>query len=508
MTLIYLAIAWMLGVVAADVLPIPLAALQAGALLGGLAVAGLWRRPGPRLAALALCCAALGGWRDVAARPVETPRSVWRLAGQGPQTLDGYVSADPKRTADGQQVVLAVEAVRAGAIARPAEGLVLLNLPAYPEVRYGQRLRATGALEPPRAARRPGEFDYRDYLARKGIRVLIREPHVAPLPGERGNPLLRAIFALRERARAVLLRELPEPQASIAVGVLLGLQSTIPDDVYATFSATGTSHILVVSGWNFTIVAAVLAGLCARARLRRGPTFTLALGALWTYALFVGATGTVLRAAVMASLMVLARASQRRSEPWTLLCAACWALSAYDPNMLWDLGFQLSALATASLFAFGKPVEAWLLRCPPLRWPALGWAAEALTATLAAQILALPLILYQFGNLSLVAPLANILLLPVVPPMMFWSALALAAGFVWLPAGQLLALPAFVHLAWLTEGARLLAGLPWAAVRLPPFPLWLLLGYYLIVGGAWLINSRGGAPPVPGAILTHREASA
>jgi competence protein ComEC len=106
-----------------------------------------------------------------------------------------------------------------------------------------------------------------------------------------------------------------------------------------------------------------------------------------------------------------------------------------------------------------------LLFKTPLRLSWLDWACEALTATLAAQILALPLILYQFGNLSVIA---------------------LAGGMAWLPLGQWLALQANLFLAWLTEGARLFATLPYAAVQLPPFPLWLLLAYYAIVVGAWL----------------------
>jgi competence protein ComEC len=117
----------------------------------------------------------------------------------------------------------------------------------------------------------------------------------------------------------------------------------------------------------------------------------------------------------------------------------------------------------------------------------LDWAREALTATLAAQILALPLILYQFGNLSIIAPLANVVLLPVVRAAMRFGALALVGGLIWLPLGQGLALSAYLFLAWLTEGARIFATLPWAAVQLPPFPLWLLLAYYAIVVGGWLL---------------------
>lgn len=236
----------------------------------------------------------------------------------------------------------------------------------------------------------------------------------------------------------------------------------------------------------------MLAALTGRVGLGRAPTLLISLAALWTYALFVGATGTVLRAAVMATLAVVARASDRRGEGWRLLAAACWGLAAYDPNVLWDLGFQLSALATASLFAYGEPVGAWVARVPLLNASWMGWAAEALTATLAAQILALPIILFHFGNLSLIAPLANILLVPVVPYTMLLGTVALVAGLFWLPLGQLAAVLVWGPLAWLTEGARVLAQVPWAAVQLPPFPLSALIAYYgLVVGGWWWVVSAG-----------------
>jgi competence protein ComEC len=493
-TLIYLAIAWMLGVIATDALTPPLFPLQLAAGAAGLVVFVARRAPPVRLAALLLCCAALGGWRYQAVQPPIVPGDVRLLVDQGDVTLYGWVSADPKRDEEGQQVVLSVEAADAGHGPRVASGLVLLKLPPYPQRRYGERLTATGELVAPRAAKRPGTFDYRAYLARKRIFALLYEPNVRQREGIAGSAVLRALLAFRDRCQAVLLRELPEPQASIAIGVLLGLQASIPDSVYATFSVTGTSHILVVSGWNFTIVASMLAGLATRARLGRGATLAVSLAVLWCYALFVGASGTVLRAAVMASLMVLARATTRQSEPWTLLFAACCGLSVYDPNVLWDLGFQLSALATASLFAFGRPVEQMLARVPLLNQPWLGWANEALTATLAAQILALPPILYHFGNLSLIAPLANVLLVPVVPYVMLLSSVALVAGLIALPLGQWAALPCWLALAWLTEGARLLAQTPWAAVQVPPFPLWALLTYYAVVVGAWLryVMSRNG----------------
>src|SRR4029079_18764821 len=120
-----------------------------------------------------------------------------------------------------------------------------------------------------------------------------------------------ALLDVRDHARRVLLRELPEPQASLAVGILLGLQSAIPADVAANFSATGTSHILVISGWNITIIGAALYSLADGLKLYRRNAFGAILACIWLYSLFVGATPTVIRAAVMGTIVVVGQRLER-----------------------------------------------------------------------------------------------------------------------------------------------------------------------------------------------------
>lgn len=505
MSLIFLALAWMLGLVIADLYTLPAGVLALLA-LGSALLAGLFgRAPRLRLVALALCCMALAGARLAWAEAVATPQSVWLLNERGDIVVEGVVIDDPRRTADGQRMTLRVGRAQVQGRWQAAEGLVLATLPAYPEWHYGDRLRLHGMLSTPREAERAGQFDYRQYLVRKHIFSIMKPQSVQAVASSTLTPW-RFLLDLRDRARRVLLRELPEPQASLAVGILLGLQSTIPDDVSADFSATGTSHILVISGWNISIIAAALYRLAETFKLAKRRAFWPILATIWLYTLFVGATPTVIRAAVMGTIVVVGQRLERPAHAWTTLFAACWAMTLWDPQTLWDLGFQLSALATASLFAFGKGTEALLMRTP-LRVSWLGWAREALTATLAAQVLALPLILYQFGNLSVIAPLANVVLLPVVPYAMLFGALALLAGMLYLPLGQGLALVAYLFLAWLTEGARWFARVPGAAMQLPPFPLWVLLAYYAIVLGGWLwgMGPQQG-PWLPGAF--GKEATA
>jgi competence protein ComEC len=277
----------------------------------------------------------------------------------------------------------------------------------------------------------------------------------------------------------------------VAAGLLLGLKTSIPDEVNRDFARTGIAHLIVISGWHLSLVATLITGVARQMRFGRGTTFWASLAALWLYALFVGATATVVRAAIMASLIVLATATERRSQPWILLMVACWGMTLNNPQTLWDIGFQLSVLATASLFAFVSGVDQWLRRLPLLDAPAFAWATSTLSATFAVQVLILPIILYHFGNLSIVAPLTNVLVAPVVPYAMVLGSVALVAGLVWLPLGQwVAALIAWLPLAYMTEVVRWLASLSWSAVVLPPLPLWLVISYYVVVAGWWLARTR------------------
>jgi competence protein ComEC len=507
--LIRLAIAWMIGIVAADLLPLTGDLLLGSAVLGvGFAAAG-WRFPLVRLTGLCLLFAALGGLRYLAVQVEPTPQSVWLLAGQDSVLVQGVVSTDPRRSDEGQQVIVQTEAARLGERAGQVEGLLLVNLPPWPAYHYGQRLVISGAIEEPPTARRPNAFDYHDYLARKRIFALMQEPEVHQVaPGNAGNPLLVALLEFRNHCHSLLLRGLPEPQASVAAGMLLGLKASIPDQTYNAFARTNVVHTLIVSGWHLSLIAALFMGVARQFALSRSATFWVALAGIWLYALFVGATATVLRAAIMASLIVLASSTERRTEPWTLLLVACLGLSLWDPQILWDLGFQLSVLATASLFAFSQPIKHGLQRLPLFRWSGLQSITDTLTATLAVQVLVLPLILYHFGNLSLIAPLANVVIIPVVPFAMIVGATALLINLLTAPlaAVPLLAdltgwlsyglwLLAWLPFAYMTEMAQVLSDLPWAAVQFPGFPMWLLLGYYALVfvgwtGTQWLGNQR------------------
>ena len=489
MTLVYLVTAWLAGIVVAQATSLP---WQAWALsgLGVLAAVALTRSPRLRLVLACLLLAALGGLRLVLAAPRFDERSPATYNGTGTVTLEGVVAAEP----DERQTYTNLR-VRAERLSDPdgrevaLRGLVLVRAPRYPRLDYGDRIRVEGRLEAPPT----GEpFSYRDYLARQGIYSLMTSTRLALLGHNQANPLLWAIFALKRHAQATIATILPEPQAALLTGILLGIETGIPSALVEAFRATGTSHIVVISGFNMTLVAGILTRLALRLFDRRR-AFWIAVAGVALYTVLVGASAAVVRAAAMALLCLWARRLGRVTYGPASLAAAALLMSAWNPLALWDISFQLSFAATAGLVLFADPLErafAWLLsrftqaeRARRLT----GLLDEALIVGLAAQITTTPLILFHFGRLSLVAMLSNLLILPAQPAVMIWGGLATLVGMVTRPLGQGLGWVAWAFLTYTIELVQLTARVPRASVPLH-LEGWMVVAWYgLLVALAWVL---------------------
>jgi competence protein ComEC len=210
----------------------------------------------------------------------------------------------------------------------------------------------------------------------------------------------------------------------------------------------------------------------------------VAIGGIALYTLLVGADAAVVRAAIMGGLFVLALYLGRQSEVRTSLIFAAIVMTAINPYVLWDVGFQLSFAATAGLIWLAPLLErtaerplAALVGAGHVRG-GMRLLSAALLVTLAAQIATGPLIVYHFGRLSAISLLTNLLILPVQPMVMLAGGLATLVGMVWLPAGQFLGWLAWLPLAWTVWVVDWTAAAPFASVSLGHFSPWLLAAIY------------------------------
>ena len=361
-------------------------------------------------------------------------------------TVDGYVVSYPVLKDGRRRLDIEVEYLELDGERKRVAGRLRLQTNSVYRFRYGESVRVRGELtEPPIFE----DFDYRAYLARKQIHSLMRRARVGPQPGMlRGGFLLQFVYGLRDRGERLLNRLLPEPYAALANGMLLGIEAGIPDELYEKFNLTGTSHVIVISGSNVALVTGVLMALGIRLFGKRGALWPT-LGGLALYTFLVGGDAAVMRAALMGGLFMVATVLGRQSTALVSLAAACWAMTLWNPLMLWDVGFQLSSAATVGLILIGPALtdsvtalwhklEKGLLRkgsAPDssqadfLIPRSFGdFLRDSLLMTVAASLTTYPLIVHYFGRLSLISLFTNVLIAPVQPWIMIFGGIGLIVG--------------------------------------------------------------------------------
>lgn len=569
--LLVLAAAWFVGLFLAATHPPawPLPVLWTLiALLVAVALVSLGRRggrPTVSLAALALLAATLGGLR-VSLADWRPALAAWQPAFGREAVVVGMVDGDAETSGGRTTVRVAVDGLvvdsapwlvdgawlrRAGAPSPDDGRLVCSALPAVcapapalqarvrtnETLRYGDIVRLSGRLE---AAPVLETFSYQETLARSGVYAVLQATEVTKLAEGQGPPLRQAAVAVRDQAETIIDELYPRRpvEAGLLKGALLGLNHRLPDDAVEALRRASLSHLIVVSGFNITIVVLGVVGLLALLRLGaawlaalaartghwrlaalaqqplRGLCVTsplvplLALLAVAGYVLLVGASPSASRAALMGAAVVLGLYLGRPSTAIVTLAAAAWLITLATPWAAFDVGFQLSFAGT-----LGLVVVAPLLLLPlGARLAARGWSrglVEAVSVTLGATLMTAPLLAYYFGQFSLVGLAANMLALPAQPPLMYLGGAAVIAARVWPWLGQQLAALAWLPLAWTVETARRLGEAPWAATdaQLGVVPMALVYAGLAAVG-YWASRRWRRPTVVPSGAIPLGPASA
>lgn len=444
--LLPLALAFAGGVALAPWTPPGLAwAAWLAAVAGGAAALALGRA-GWATAALLAGTIALGALR-AADQPLP-PDHVARMRLPRRVALEGRVATEPSRAADGRtHLVLDVARVDG----EPRSGRVRLTVYGPPPaLAAGQPLALEARLHRASGFRNPGGFDWAARLAREGIHV------VASASADRLRPLAAPAPWWPARARRAVVdamaRALPPASAALLAGLVLGERGDLPRDLHEAFRRAGVYHVLAVSGFNVGLVAGAVFAAARLARAGRRTAAALAMAAVLGFALIVGPDPSVLRAAVMAVLVLAALLLGRRAYVGNSLAAAALGILAVRPGDLLDPGFQLSFAATTALVVVPLP---------------RGVLAGALAASAAAQAAVLPITLVHFNQLSTVGVLANLAVVPLAA-----AATILGLGAAGLATASEVAGTALFDAAWpvllaLRGAVALAAAAPGAVLHLP-----------------------------------------
>ncbi len=409
-------------------------------------------------------------------------------------TVSGCLADEPQRRPDGMVCTIRVERLVNGdgdpedaSGCRPGGRIRIVWYGAAPPseadpLRYGDRVAVAGTLRLPEGERNPGGFDMAMYLAARGTtgQMTAKGPPVR-LAGNDG--LLPVAIGLRWKAAAVsvLNRYLSAETAPVMAGMLLGETAALDPQLEADFRTAGLSHIMAVSGANVAFLLMPAMWVLRRLGVNRRRSSVLSMPVLLVYVLMTGFDASIVRAALMASLMLAGGMLWRRADMAASLSAACVLMLLADSAWLFDAGFRLSFLATGAIGLFCGPLSRRL----PKPMPA--GLRETLAATLSAQAGVLPVLVDAFHCLSVVSVPVNLLVVPLTGLLTLVGALLVLTGLVVPAAGAVIG----GILGWMVDVmirvVQCAAGLPYAAVPVPSPPAAVLLLYVL-----WLIGLRFG----------------
>ncbi len=498
MTLAVLALAWLLGLAAAAFSGAnPAAAVAAASLLGAVTFAVRPRAGTLVVIGVGAVLAAGATWQYDETTPSAEGTVAAFNDSEEDVRLRGVVDGEPDERATGRLYRVDVREWFDGVRWAEAEGKVLVRTQLFPAYEYGDLIEIEGELDEPPVF---PEFDYRDYLLRQGVVSLAAYPDVTLVESGHGSALKGAVIDVRQSLSGRLDEVLPEPQSSLASGVLLGTRSNLAPDLKEAMRATGTSHLVAVSGQNVALLAGLLIAATAWAIGRR-PASWLALATIVCYAVLVGGQASVVRATIMASIYVMSIVLGRQSAAPVGLVLAAAVMTTLDPQVVHDVGFQLSFAATIGLITLGQELK---LRLEALatRWPAVARSpvtaplVETFAITSAAIVFTLPITTLAFGEVSVVALPANLFAVPAFVAVALTAALAVAASVV--PGGEVMGWVAWLPATYMIGVIELFASLP-ASVTVRGVSLWMAVPYYAALGGFtwWLTLGQVGIPQPP-----------
>ncbi len=373
------------------------------------------------------------------------------------QELEGYIVEDIDTRTDKQLVTF---------LPTNYNQKILITSQLSQKLFYGDKVLVYGKLT---EAKSDGDFDYKSYLQRFNVYVLESYPKILVLSGNKKNKIIYQILRLKYIFIKRLSKFYLEPQKSLLLGILIGAKKTLPQSIVDNFNLTGTSHIIAVSGYNISIIIGNL-GMLAYIFGRKKIFWVIGV-IIVSFVVIAGLSASVIRAATMGGLFLISRSVGRQYHIRASLFFAALIMLIINPRILvYDVGFQLSFAATAGIIYFMPHLEKLTIS-----WNNYFGLKNNLLVTMSAIVSTLPLIVYNFNTLSLISPVVNLLILPLVPLVMLFGFLSI------LPvAGAGFAAITNVLLDLIIYVTKVAASVPYASVNMQ-IPNWFFMAELLCI---------------------------
>jgi len=489
LVLVVVVVAWLAGIVLASWVALSPLPLLIGACAVLVCLIPLWRNSRARLFLLIILWLLLGAWRYAVASPIGDPQAISAFIGTNKLDVRGDVTDEPKLVGRTRLLVITVRSISkdGGATWQDAHGQLDVQTlggeienPYGPN--YGDSVELQGKIQGPLPFSSPGIF----------ASMVFPRINVS---SSGGNPLLAALYHLRVTLANIIEQALPQPEAAQLIAILLGLRTPALKSLAVYFNVTGTAHLIASSGFKVTVLAGLVIASTRwlyekktvparpllpaekkRKNRRRWAASALVIASIAAYAVLNGGGPAAQRAGLMGILLVVAPRFGRIYNVYTALAASVLLMSMFDPFVLWDAGFLLSFLGTLGIVLL-TPFLQRVLK-PLERLPFGQWIAETTAVTLAAQIATLPIMALTFNQVSFIAPIANLLTVPLLGILIFVGLLICGAGLLFAPLGLICGWVAWPILWYVINIIIWCASLPGAFMSVSNLNSGLAWGYY------------------------------
>lgn len=371
----------------------------------------------------------------------------------------------------------------------PSETKMYISISKYPAYSYGDKIKIKTTITKPTNF---SSFDWISYLKRYGtVATTSNNPQISLISSGNGNWLLHKLYIVRKSFESAVQKTLPEPESSLGIGLLIGSKQGFSQNLINDFAKVGITHIIALSGYNVTIIIIFLTDVLLGFLTRR-QIFGVSLVLILLFVAMTGAASSVIRASIITLLIAYGKTIGRKADMTNLILLSAVVMVAINPFVLrFDVGFQLSFLAFIGLVYFSPIISLifnrrFLKRCPnPIK--------SAIIETLSAQIIVLPLILTSFGLVSLIAPLTNVLILPLIPAAMLFIFLSTLIYWIIPAIGMLAFLICYLPLKYILSIAQYFAKLPLSAIQISGHWQMMIIIIYILVIVAIFIKYKTNA---------------
>jgi len=389
-------------------------------------------------------------------------------------SVEGIVSDEPDVRENNSRLKIKFEKINGQKISFKEN--MIITTSHYPKYNYGDKVQIKGILKKPKnfKSNDSREFDYVSYLAKDNIHYQMFYPKVKFVSSENGNFIKEKLFAIKNSFLGQIRKIIPEPYSSLLGGLVVGAKESLGKNLQEDFRKTGIIHIVVLSGYNVTIIAEFIMGIFSFLP----SMIAMSIGAINIifFAIMTGASATIVRASIMALFVLLARATGRVNQITRTLFLAGFLMLLQNPTILvFDPSFQLSFMATLGLIVLSPKIEKFFNFMP-----SKFQLKESLVAVISTQIFVLPLLLYMMGDFSLVSIPVNLLVLIFIPITMLFGFLAGMISFVNIIIALPFAYITYGLLAYELKIVEIFASLPFASFHISYFPFWMMVSIYSI----------------------------